>query len=170
MIERQLDSETTGRFVLRPQRSATWRQNLMLLGAIAALALPLAVGWSIVGFWLILPLCILHLGLVLAAFWVSSRSLLAREVVTIEPERIVIEAGHRRPERVFELGRYWAQVSLRRGGRRSQRRQLVIRCRELAVECGRFLNEEEREMLWHELRRILDTVPARVEDGRPVCS
>lgn len=156
MIEKDLSADqATGRFVLRPQRSATWRQNLWLLAAIAAVALPLAIGWAIVGFWLILPLAILQLGVVLVAFWVSSYSLLAREVVTIGPEQIVIEAGHREPERRFELTRYWSQVRLREGSGRMRRRQLIIQSRECAVECGRFLNEAEREALWRDLRAVL---------------
>lgn len=161
MIERDLDpGEGTGRFIIRPQRSATWRQNLLLLGAIAAVALPLAVAWSLVGFWPILPLAILHLLVVLVALWVSSHSLLAREVVTIEPERIIIEAGHRQVERRFELGRPWSEVQLRSGRGRMRRRQLIIRCRKRAVECGRFLNETERESLWRELRGVLGRAPA----------
>ncbi len=161
MIERELNPDAaTGRLIVRPHRSATWRQNLWLLGAIAAVTLPLAIIWSILGLWLILPLALLHLGFVLAAFWVASHSLLAREVVTIEPERIVIEAGRRRPERRFELARAWAQVLLQDRGSRLARRRLIIRCRDLAIECGRFLNEEEREALWRELREVLERRPS----------
>jgi uncharacterized membrane protein len=162
LIERELNpDDATGRFILRPHRSATWRQDLWLIAAIAAVALPLAAVWAVVGFWLILPLALLQIALVLAAFWVSSHSLLAREVVTLEPERIVIEAGHRRPERRFELQRPWARVQLRRGPRALQRRQLVIRCRQRAVECGRFLTEAEREELWRDLRALLAQAPAQ---------
>jgi len=165
MIERELDAgRATGRFVIRPQRSATWRQNLFLFAAIAVVAVPLATVWSVVGFWLILPICLLQLAFVLAAFWISNRALLAREVVTIEPERIVIEAGHRQPERRFELGRHWAQVLLDRNGPRNGRRRLIIRSRGEAVECGRFLNEEERERLWRELRGVIATPAPRAGD------
>jgi len=161
LIERELNPDhATGRFILRPHRSATWRQNLWLIAAIAVVALPLAAVWAVVGFWLILPLALLQIAIVLAAFWVSSHSLLAREVVTLEPERIVIEAGHRRPERRFELQRPWARVQLRGGARALRRRQLVIRCRERAVECGRFLNEDEREELWRDLQAALARTPA----------
>lgn len=160
MIERELGEDgATGRYILRPQRSATWRQNLWLFGAIAAVAVPLAVIWSVIGFWLILPVVLAHLALVLAAFWMSCRSLLAREVVTIEAERIVIEAGHRHPERRFELGRPWSQVLLREGRGGIRRHQLIIRCRERAVECGRFLTEEERRSLCRELRAVVERVP-----------
>lgn len=156
MIERDLDDGgATGRFILRPNRSATWRQDLWLLAAIAAVALPLALGWSMLGFWLILPLALLQMAVVLAAFWISSHSLLAREVVTVEPERIVIEAGRRRPQRRFELSRYWTRVLLDDGGGRTRPSRLILRCRRLAVECGRFLTESEREGLWRELRSVI---------------
>lgn len=165
MIERELGADgATGRYILRPQRSATWRQNLWLFAAIAAVAAPLGIIWALLGFWLVLPAVALHLLLVLFAFWLTSRSLLAREVVTIEPERIVVEAGHRRPERRFELGRAWSQVLLRQGRGNVRRQQLVIRCRDRAVECGRFLTEDERESLWRELRAVVERVP-QVQGG-----
>lgn len=160
MIERELHpSRATGRYVLRPQRSATWRQDLWLLAAIAGAALPLAIGWSLLGFWVILPICVFQLMVVLAAFYANSHGLLAREVVTIDEDRIVIEAGRRRRERRFELPRAWAQVRLWRGRGPLSPSRLIIRAHGQAVECGRFLTDEEREALSVDLRAVIDRRP-----------
>lgn len=152
MIEREINEDShTGRIIIRPHRSATWHQNLILLGAIAIVALPVALYWSLLGFWLIFPLAMIQILLVGWAFWISSYKLLAREVVTIEAERVVIEAGHRRPERRFELPRGWAEVLLWPAGRHNHPSRLIVRAGDRAVECGRFLTEEERKALWRDL-------------------
>jgi uncharacterized membrane protein len=162
MVESEFDSASgTARFVLRPQRSATWRQNLWLVAAVAAMAVPIAVFWTAVGFWPILPLCGLELALLTLALYSVSHSLLAREVVVIDDNQITIEAGRRQIERRFELGRPWAQVLLQPPRNAWHASRLIIRSGGRAVECGRFLTNEEREQLWGELRQAVALPPPR---------
>ena len=156
MIESDVDSEG-GReqFILRPQRSATWRQNLWLVAAIALMAVPIAMIWTVVGFWPILPLCVLELGFLTLVLYSVSHSLLAREVVIVDDERITIEAGRRQLERRFELQRPWAQVLLKPARSEWHASRLIIRSAGRAVECGRFLTNREREQLARQLRRAV---------------
>lgn len=164
MIERELDpGEATGRFILRPQRSATWRDNLLLVGAVALAAVPIAVTWAALGFWPILPLCGLELALLTLALYAVNRSLLAREVVIVDRDAIVVEAGHRELERRYRLGRAWAQVLL--VPVRRDRCRLVLRSHGRAVELGRFLTDEERETLAGDLRAVVGRVPAAAGPG-----
>lgn len=158
MIERELDpGEATGRFILRPQCSATWRENLLLVGAVALAAVPIAATWAVLGFWPILPLCGLELALLTLALRAVHRSLLAREVVIVDRDAIVVEAGRERPERRFRLGRAWAQVLLLPARRDHSR--LVLRSHGRAVELGRFLTEEERGALARDLRAVVARPP-----------
>ena len=162
MIEHATDDRNDRvRFVLRPQRSATWRDNLWLLAAVALPAVPIAVGWTVAGFWPILPLCGLELAAFAYGLYRVSRSLLAREVVLVEPDRITIEAGHREPERRFELPCPWAQVLLIPGRTEWHASRLIIRSAGRAVECGRFLTNDERSEVARELRHAVTTA------GRP---
>lgn len=164
MIERELDAgAATGRFILRPQRSATWRDNLLLVGAVALAAVPIALTWAVLGFWPILPLCGLELALLTLALHAVNRSLLAREVVIVERDAIVVEAGHRELERRYRLGRAWAQVLL--VPIRRDRSRLVLRSHGRAVELGRFLTEEEREALAGDLRAVVARVPGAPGPG-----
>lgn len=144
-----------GQVILTPHRSATWRDNLCLVAAVVLLALPIAIGWSLLGYWVILPLCGLELGaLVLGLYW-CNHALLAREVVTIDDEAITIEAGRRRVERRFELPRHWARVTLVPGPGRSHPRRLIVRSHGRAVELGRFLTDDERDEAASRLRDLL---------------
>lgn len=163
MIEVELDSEArTGRFILRPQRSATWRDNLWLVAAVAVLAVPIALYWTAFGFWPVLLVCLLHLAALFVALYKVSYALLAREVVTVGSEQITIEAGHREVERRFELTRAWVQVLLRTGPPR-RRNALILRSAGRAVELGRFLTDDEREELAGELRRVVAAGPPRAD-------
>jgi len=160
MIESEIPASGDGRrFVLRPQRSATWRQNLGLVAAVALLGVPIAVAWTAAGFWPVLPLCGLELGALTLGLYAVSHSLLAREVVTIDDNDILIEAGRRRVERRFRLGRDWAQVLLQPGRRSGYPSRLIVRSGGRAVEFGRFLTEEERYHLATELRTVIPRAP-----------
>lgn len=160
MIERDERPGGHGvRFVLRPQRSATWRENLWLVAAVALPAVTIALAWTAAGFWPILPLCGLELALLTALLYRVSHSLLAREVLVIDDDRITIEAGHREVERRFELGRHWAQVILQPARSEWHSSRLLIREAGRAIECGRFLTNEERAELAEQLRRAVMAVP-----------
>ena len=152
------DDARTGRFILRPQRSATWQDNLWLVAAVAMLALPIALILSVAGAWPVLLLCVLHLLALTAALYKVSYSLLAREVVTVGSDSITIEAGHRQVERQFELDRHWAQVFVRTA-RRHRRNELIVRSAGRAVTLGQFLTDEEREALAGELQRVVAAGP-----------
>ena len=156
MIRCDLEPDSVrGRMILAPHRSATWRENLYLVAAVAVLALPIAVAWSLAGYWVILPLCGLELLALTAGLYGSSHALLAREVVTVDEEAITIEAGRREIERRFELPRHWARVTLVAGRGRSHPRRLILRSHGRAVELGRFLTDEEREEAAASLRALL---------------
>jgi uncharacterized membrane protein len=155
MIERQFElGAHHGRYILTPQRSASWRQNLYLVGAVAAAAVPIAVAWAVAGYWLILPLCGLELLALTAGLYVTSHALLAREVITLQGDTITIEAGRRRVERRFDLQRAWAQVSLLPEQRLAPSR-LVLRSHGRAIELGRFLTDSERREFAGDLRQTL---------------
>lgn len=143
------------RLILAPHRSATWHDNLFLVAAVAVLALPIAVGWSLLGYWIILPLCGLELLALLAGLYWCNHALLAREVITIGDEVITIEAGRRRVERRFELSRHWARVLLVPGRKQTHAQRLIVRSQGRAVELGRFLTEDERGEAARQLRELL---------------
>ena len=156
MIEREISNDgAKGRYVLRPHRSASWEDNLLLVACVAMLAVPIAVGWAVIGFWPILPLCGLELAFLLAGLYVVNRDLLAQEVITVQADQVVIEAGRRQVERRFDLGRHWAQVWLQPPRRRTQASRLIIRSHGRAVELGRFLTDAERSELAEDLRAVL---------------
>lgn len=160
MIEREISADGShGRYVLRPHRSATWNDNLWLVACVALMAVPIAIAWAAIGFWPILPLCGLELALLTLGLYIVNHSLLAQEVITIDDNRIVIEAGRREIERRFDLGRHWAQVLLQPARKRAHPSRLIVRSHGRAVELGRFLTDDERGELARELRAVL---------GRPV--
>lgn len=144
-----------GTVVLTPHRSATWEDNLRLVAVVALLVVPIGVGWALVGYWVILPLCGLELGALFLGLYLSSHALLAREVVTVDADSITIEAGRRRVERRFRLPRHWARVALVSGRRPAHPQRLILRSHGRAIELGRFLTEQEREAVAARLRALI---------------
>lgn len=77
------------------------------------------------------------------------------EVITIDPMRLMVERGRRRPEQKFEFQRAWVRLSWREPRFRSYPRNLELRSHGKQVVLGEFLPETERKKLMQELGRIL---------------
>jgi uncharacterized membrane protein len=69
--------------VIRPNRSLSWRQSMMFLGAIAVPLLLISVVLATRGFWLVLPFAGLELAALFACFYVVSHAAQRCEVVSI---------------------------------------------------------------------------------------
>lgn len=141
------------RFVLRPNRSMSWRGSLIFFLSLCILSSSIATGMAVRGYWLVLPFAGLELLAVGAALYVVALRCHQREVISIAGDLIRIERGVRYPRRCWTLARIWAQVVLEPAARDSSR--LLVRSHGRCVEIGRFLGEDERRRLAVELTRSL---------------
>jgi uncharacterized membrane protein len=153
-IQREADNGLR-RFVLQPNQSISWRATCYLLLSLLFIIGVIAVGLSLMGFWLILPFAGLELAAVTAGLYTVARRGQQREVISIGDEFIRIERGYRHPEQSLTLATHWAKVILERCPRRWYPSRLLIRSHGQSVEVGRFLNEEERHRLADELVKSL---------------
>lgn len=143
------------RFILQPNQSLSWRASCYLLLSLLLISGSIAVGLSLMGFWLILPFAGLELAAVAAGFYTASRRCQRREVISVSSDEIRIERGHRYPEQTWILATSWAKVILERCPRRWYPSRLLIRSHGQSIEVGGFLNEEERRRLAEELVKSL---------------
>ena len=155
-IQREADNGLR-RFVLQPNQSMSWRATCYLLLSLLLIT-AIAVGLSLMGFWLILPFAGLELAAVTAGLYTVARRGQRREVISIGEEFIRIERGHRHPEQSLTLATHWAKVIVERCPRRWYPSRLLIRSHGQSVEVGGFLNEEERHRLADELVKSLAEV------------
>ncbi len=146
-------------YVLRPNRSLSWRQNLGVFGGLCLVTLMLVLPLVSMGFWLVLPFAVLELLAVgIGLYFVTCRCHEC-EVICVAADSIRIERGRRRPQQSWVLTRHWARVVLTNCPRQWYPSRLQIRAQGRAVEIGRFLIEEERCELARELTRCLRTNP-----------
>jgi uncharacterized membrane protein len=143
------------RFVLRPNRSLSWRGALFFFFSLFFISSGIAIGLTLLGFWPVLPFA----GLDMLALGVSLYVVACRchecEVISISGDSIRIERGRHSPRQQWTLGRVWARVVLERCPKAWYPSRLLIRSHGQSVEVGRFLQEEERECLAAELTRSL---------------
>ena len=153
-VERNLVGEQC-RFVLRPNRSMSWRGSLVFFGSLFLLSSFVAVSLMALGFWMVLPFAGLEMLAVGIGLYVVACRCYECEVISIDGSAILIEKGRGYPRQRWALGRVWARVVLERCPKQWYPSRLLIRSQGQVIEVGRFLHEEERQRLATELNRSL---------------
>lgn len=151
------------RVVIRPNRSLSWRQSMLFLGAIAVPLLLISVVLAIRGFWMVLPFAGLELAALFVAIYVVSHASRRCEVVSIGESVVTIEKGRDRgrcaerggPDERVEFARGWVKVELTPARGRWYPKRLWIGASGRRVEIAEFLVEEEKTELAAELHRLL---------------
>jgi uncharacterized membrane protein len=146
------------RLTLAPHRSLSWRDAKVLFGVLSAVTLTVALGFTAMGFPLVLPFAGLELLAVSLAFYVSLREGGLREVVSITADSVLVERGLGRPDERMTLPTAWTRVIRDRGGADWHPHALLLGGHGRRVELGRFLSEGERDIAAALLRRALERV------------
>ena len=156
MVDIQQHADTLQcRFVLRPNRSLSWRGSLLFYFSLLIISSAIAIGLTLLGFWLVLPFSGLEMLALGIGLYVVACRCYECEVISINDDSIRIERGRDYPREQCTLGRMWARVVLERCPRAWYPSRLLIRSHGRSVEIGRFLDEEERRRLADELTRSL---------------
>lgn len=108
---------------------------------VAFVSLLIAVAWSAMGAWLIMPFVGLELGALYLAFRGWSRRADDYERVVIDGDRLLVECKTGGSVRRFDANRHWTQVVVRSGLRG---RQVSLRSHGREIEFGKFLSEGAR--------------------------
>ena len=156
MVVESFDTTANRRFVLRPNRSMTWRQTQMFYALISSVTLAVACGFALLGYWPVLPFAGLELLLLGVGFWLCAASGRVTEVISIG-ETIIVEKGTHTPQCVWQAPRAWVQVTLRQPRIAWYPSKLVLRSHGREVPLGDFLGEEERRELAAKLKALVGT-------------
>ena len=155
MVSKRLCSGESCRFIVRPNRSLTARQQRLFFLFMCTVVLGIAGAFAIRGFWPVLPFAGLEIAVLAYALWHCARSGALTEVISVAPDRISVDRGRGDLARVWETPLAWAQIRLDDSGRDWYPSRLVIRSHGKEVQLGSFLNEDERQRLAEELRRAI---------------
>lgn len=149
---------TPGAFVFhsRPPCSLTRAQARLVFWALAALSFGVAIAFSALGYWMILPFAGLEIGILAWAFDAVRCREHDYETLTIEGDAVVLEWNSGRERGRREMNRHWMQVELdcAAPGRNCH---LRVRSHGRGSEVGQFLSDEARQQLAATLRHRLHT-------------
>lgn len=156
MVELVCDPEGLDcHWVIRPNRSLSWRRAIRVYAVIAICCLGIGVAFALHGFWPVLPFAGFEVVVLGLAFYLSQKHAQVREVVSISKDVVRVEKGRHQVEERWECPRTWARVSLQRSPISWYPSQLTVAFQGERVEIGKFLNEEERRSLAGELKDML---------------
>lgn len=156
MVIADFDRESrTGRIILTPNRSWSWRANLIFLGVLGGVCLVIGTVFMLQGLWLILPFSLLEVGLVGVALYCCARRTHSQEVLTFSDEELCIERGRRRPEKRHVFKRLFARIFVRRPRHPWYPTRIAVRSHGREVEVGDFLSPEDKDRLIAELRHMI---------------
>lgn len=151
------------RVVIRPNRSLSWRQSMMFLGAIAVPLLLISGVLALRGYWLVLPFAGLELAALFGCIYLASQASRRCEVVSIGESVVTVEKGKERgrrpdtggPDERTEFARGWVRVELSRATSHWYPRRLWIGASGRRVEIAEFLVDDEKARLAAQLQRLL---------------
>ena len=145
------------RFVIRPNCSLSWKGAQLFFAGMCAVSFGIAIGFTMMGAWLVLPFAGLEMGVLGVCLYLGACRSAASEVVSIRDDivEIQIRKRGRAPLRVCHFQRTWARVNMWRPVNGWLPSRLTIRSHGREMEIGADLNEDERESLARELRRVI---------------
>ncbi len=148
-------AETRVRIVIRPNRSLPPRAIYALFAAFAAVAATIALGFWLVGAWLVMPFAGLEIVVAAAVFrWLYLHSD-DHELVEISGDDVSIVKRAGGKESCVRFQRYWTRVSLihTEDGRYPSR--LLVGSHGHFVQLGANVVEQEREALARHLKHAV---------------
>jgi len=135
------------RWLVRPNRSMTWREAKFFVAGVTFASLSIGFYFLFHGYPLILPFSGLEALAVAVAFYLVLESGENTEVVSISASSVTIEKGKREPTSEEQFVRAWTRISLVRSRNSWYPSKLLIGSHGRWVEIGQFLSEGERKAL-----------------------
>lgn len=139
--------------VLRPNRSLTWRQSKIFVLLVGGFCLSIALVWSFVGAWLVLPFAGLEVGLLAFITYVVSRGTYKKQRIFIDDDSVSVQKGIEKIQEEHVFPR--RQISFVCASRNHPEdvRQLEFRAMNTCCQLGDFLNLDDQNQLIDILNR-----------------
>ena len=129
---------------LSPNRSATWQQTKYLIAAFAFFISSIAIAWTIVGAWVILPFAGLEVGLLAVIMYMVSKATYRWETILVSVDNIHVSCSNGATlcfPRLDTALFYQKDLSLKSISR------LILQTPLQQFELGTFLNSEDKEQV-----------------------
>lgn len=142
--------------VISPNASLSRQANILLFLSLTIIILVVAAGFTLMGYWVILPFAGLELAALATALVYVDYQNQYREVVHVNDHTVKVESGYRKAQSACEFKRGWTSVLLRDESKHNRPSKLVLRSAGKQVEIGACLASDDRKDLWRELKQIIE--------------
>jgi len=155
VIIRSEPDASCGRLILTPNRSATWNQNLLLIASMLTIYLVIGISFSLAGAYVVPIFSGLELIILFFVMYYVFRQSMQKEVITLLPDKVIIEKGVERPDQTWAFQRLWTHVLVDQCSEAHERPYVAFQFRDETVEIGSFLNDPEKERLIEQIRYMV---------------
>ncbi len=142
--------------VARPDQSATWRDNQLVLLALAVPSLGAAILFALAGAWPILPLAGLEMTALAVALYLVNRKLQYRQVITLDGDTVTVDKGFRCPLQSWRFQKRATGLSIVPEAHPWESPAVTLHDRRDSVSLGEFLGRSDTlaliELLRQEIR------------------
>ena len=139
--------------IARPNQSASWRTNKLVLLALAVPSLGIAIAFTLAGAWPILPLAGLELAALTGALYYVNWKLQYRHVITLSEDGIRIDKGYYAPQRCWQFPRNTAGLAVTPEKHPWDGPAISLHNQSESISVGEFLNRDDCLELLALLRR-----------------
>jgi uncharacterized membrane protein len=149
-------SDLRYKIIAKPNNSLSPEGSVHLLAAIIVVVLMVALAFTQMGAWLVLPFAGLEIVAFAYTFYYIYLHSSDFESITIEYDSVVVEKRNYKESTTAVFQRYWAQVNVREVNGKCG---LFISSHGKEVEFGRnFINDGQRNVLARELRQKIKDI------------
>lgn len=152
--------------VAKPNQSANWRTNLLVLIALAIPSLGIAIAFALLGAWPILPFAGLELMALGSALYYVNWKLQYRHVITLSENEVRIDKGFYLPRRSWQFSRQGTGLAITPEKHPWEGPELTLHDRNESVSLGEFLNRDDSLKLMSLLRKEIRTGSHSSKAGR----
>lgn len=156
MVSTEFDPQTGhGMIVLKPNSSATWRFNMMVVASLGIIMFIISMYFFLQGLWLILPFSGIELMFLVWGLYYCLKRSICTEVIIFDKDTVTIERGHHRAENKWEYNRAWSKIFVKPPEYRGHLKRIFIRSYGEELELGAFLNRDDRELFIKSLKHMV---------------
>lgn len=139
---------------LSPNRSANWAQTKRLIAVMAFMVLMIALAWTFIGAWLILPFAGIEVGLLWYISYRVSLFTYQQQVITISKDIIKLQAGTYQPRKNWRFIRKQTYLGIVEASTQFDCIQLRFIDDTQQVVFGEFLNQSDRLIALAHLKAV----------------
>lgn len=135
------------KLVLSPNRSMSWQNNKRILLALFCINMSIAISWSLMGAWMVLPFAGLEVLCVGIGMYYVSWKLNFKQILIFNADSLIVQTGVYFPKQEWQWQRSSTYLLKKPSRYRMSAPDLYLKYLNQKIEIGQFLNRREKQDL-----------------------